>query len=54
MLNIDNYQKKILGGRDSWAMLTLKRRDGKIPDWFDCKHVARNGGKAIFEHIRTN
>jgi len=43
-----------ISGRDSWAMLTLKRRDGKIPDWFDCKHVGRYGGKAIFKHIRSN
>ena len=44
----------ILGVRDSWTMITLKRRDGKIPDWFDCKHVARFNGKAVIEHIRAN
>jgi len=43
-----------IGIRDSWAMLTLKRRDGKIPDWFDCKHVAKLRGKAIIEHFRAN
>ena len=42
---------KILGYRDSWAMLTLKRRDGKIPDWFDCKHAARYNGTAVIEHF---
>jgi len=43
-----------IGDRDSWAMITLKRRDGKIPDWFDCKHVARLTGKAVIEHTRSN